>query len=94
MTRLPPPLNELAKQAEMVLRFDDVNRQFEAVDQRFDAVDHRFERLEVRFDHLDQSMYHMFEVMQKHLKSNTTVMVTAMTALTAIYGGMLVAFVA
>jgi predicted nuclease with TOPRIM domain len=108
MTRLPPPLDELARQAEMVLRFDDINRKFEAVgvrfdhleqrfdglEQRFDGLERRFERLEDRFDHLDQSMHHMFEVMQKHLKSNTTMMVTAMTALTAIYGGMLVAFVA
>jgi hypothetical protein len=101
MTRLPPPTDELAKQADMNLRFDDVDRRFieidrrfEAIDRRFDSVDRRFERLEVRFDHLDENMHHMFEVMQKHLKSNTTVMVTAMTALTAIYGGMLVAFVA
>jgi hypothetical protein len=94
MTRLPPPPAELAKQADMVLRFDDVNRQFEAIDRRFDAVDRRFERLEARFDHLDENMHHMFEMMQKQLARSTTVMVTAMTALTAIYGGMLVAFVA
>ena len=108
MTRLPPPPDELAKKADMNLRFDDVARQFQAVgvrfdalelrfdtlQQRFDGLERRFERIEDRLDHLDENMHHMFEVMQKHLKSSTTMMVTAMTALTAIYGGMLVAFVA
>ena len=101
MTRLPTPPDELAKKAEMNLRFDDVDRQFQAVgvrfdtlERRFDGLERRFERIEDRLDHLDENMHHMFEVMQKHLKSNTTMMVTAMTALTAIYGGMLVAFVA
>ena len=101
MTRLPPPPDELAKKAEMNLRFDDVDRQFQAVgvrfdtlERRFDGLERRFERIEDRLDTLDENMHHMFEVMQKHLKSNTTMMVTAMTALTAIYGGMLVAFVA
>jgi predicted nuclease with TOPRIM domain len=101
MTRLPPPPDELAKQADMILRFEAVDQRFKAVDQRFDhleqrfdGLERRFERLEDRFDHLDQGMHHMFEMMQKQLARSTTVMVTAMTALTAIYGGMLVAFVA
>ena len=94
MTRLPPPPDELAKQAEMVLRFDDVNLQFKAVGVRFDGLERRFERLEDRLDHIDESMHHMFEMMLKQQKSSTTMMVTAMTALTAIYGGMLVAFAA
>lgn len=36
----------------------------------------------------------MFEVMQKQTKAFMLATVSAMTALTAIYGGMLVAFVA
>lgn len=101
MTRLPPPPDELAKKADVDRQFEAVDQRFKAVDQRFDhleqrfdGLERRFERLEDRFDHLDQGMHHMFEMMQKQLARSTTVMVTAMTALTAIYGGMLVAFVA
>ena len=94
MTRLPPPPDELARKADVDRQFEAVGVRFDNLEQRFDGLEHGLERLEDRFDHLDRSMHHMFEMMQKQLARSTTVMVTAMTALTAIYGGMLVAFVA
>jgi hypothetical protein len=71
-----------------------VGVRFDTLEGRFDGFERRFERIEDRLGHLDESMHHMFEMMLKQQKSNTTTMVAAMTALTAIYGGMLVAFVA
>ncbi|MEX0826139.1 MAG: hypothetical protein WD184_05255 [Acidimicrobiia bacterium] len=105
MTRLPSPPDELAKKADVDRQFEAVGVRFDNLQQRFDGLEkrfngmeqrfeRRFERIEDRLDRMDENMHHMFEMMQKHLKTNTTVMVTAMTALTAIYGGMLVAFVA
>jgi predicted nuclease with TOPRIM domain len=94
MTRLPPPPDELAKKADVdrqfeavAVRFDRLEQRFDSFEQRFDALEHRFERLEDRFDH-------MFEMMGRQWKNYTTVMVTAMTALTAIDSGILIAFVA
>jgi predicted nuclease with TOPRIM domain len=101
MTRLPPPPDELARKADVDrqfeavgVRFDNLEQRFDGLEERFDRLEHRVDRIEDRFDRVDQNMHHMFEMMQKQLKTNTTMMVTSMTALTAIYGGMLVAFVA
>ena len=105
MTRLPPPPDELAKKADVDRQFDAVGVRFDNLEQRFDRfeqrvdrfeqrVERRFESLEGRFDHMDENIHQMLIMMQKQAKNFTTLMVTAMTALTAIYGGMLVAFVA
>ena len=97
MTRLPPPPDELATKADtgrFEQRFDGLERRFDGLEQRFDGLERRFDRLEIRFDRLDDRFGDMFELMVKQGRNSMVVTVSAMTALTAIYGGMLVAFAA
>ena len=75
-------------------RFDLLEQRFDGLEQRFDGLERRFERLEIRFDRLDDRFGDMFELMVKQGRNSMITTVSAMTALTAIYGGMLVAFVA
>lgn len=104
MTRLPPPPDELATKTDvgrlerrfdgLERRFDGLELRFDGLEQRFDGLERRFERLEVRFDRLDDRFGDMFELMVKQGKAALVTTVSAMTALTAIYAGMLIAFVA
>jgi tetrahydromethanopterin S-methyltransferase subunit G len=62
MEHLPPNgWGDVARQSEMILRFemidrrfDEVDRRFDEVDRRFDEVDRRFEEIDRRFDGIDQ----------------------------------------
>ena len=55
MEHLPPSgWDDVARQSEMNLRFDMVDRRFEEVDRRFEEVDRRFEEVDRRFDGIDQ----------------------------------------
>jgi tetrahydromethanopterin S-methyltransferase subunit G len=55
MEHLPPSgWDDVARQSEMNLRFDMVDRKFDEVDRRFDEVDRRFEEIDRRFDGIDQ----------------------------------------
>ena len=39
--------------AEMIARFEHVDRRFEGVDARFEQIDRRFEQMDGRFAHMD-----------------------------------------
>lgn len=55
MEHLPPSgWDDVARQSEMNLRFDMVDRRFDEVDRRFEEVDRRFEEIDRRFDGIDQ----------------------------------------
>ena len=52
---LPPSgWDDVARQSEMNLRFDMVDRRFEEVDRRFEEIDRRFTEIDRRFDEVDQ----------------------------------------
>ena len=55
MQHLPPSgWDDVARQSEMNLRFDMVDRRFEEVDRRFEEIDRRFEEIDRRFEEIDQ----------------------------------------
>lgn len=55
MQHLPPSgWDDVARQSEMNLRFDMVDRRFEEVDRRFEEIDRRFTKIDRRFDEVDQ----------------------------------------
>ena len=79
-------------------RFEQVDARFEQVDARFEQVDARFADMQRQFDRVD----HRFELMEDRfhtvrddlrdqLKTFTLTTLGAMTALTAIYAGLLAA---
>ena len=54
MEHLPPSgWDDVARQSEMNLRFDMVDRRFEEVDRRFDVIDQRFDGIDQRFEGVD-----------------------------------------
>ncbi len=55
MEHLPPSgWDDVARQSEMNLRFDMVDRRFNEVDRRFEEIDRRFDGIDQRFDGVDQ----------------------------------------
>lgn len=55
MQHLPPSgWDDVARQSEMNLRFDMVDRRFDEVDRRFTEIDRRFTEIDRRFDEVDQ----------------------------------------
>ena len=55
MEHLPPNgWGDVARQSEMILRFEIIDRRFDEVDRRFEEVDRRFEEIDRRFDGIDQ----------------------------------------
>ena len=55
MQHLPPSgWDDVARQSEMNLRFDMVDRRFEEVDRRFEEIDRRFEEIDQRFVGVDK----------------------------------------
>ena len=55
MQHLPPSgWDDVARQSEMNLRFDMVDRRFDEVDRRFEEVDRRFEEIDRRFTEIDR----------------------------------------
>jgi tetrahydromethanopterin S-methyltransferase subunit G len=62
MEHLPPRgWDDVARQSEMIFRFemidrrfDEVDRRFEEIDRRFDGIDQRFEGVDGRFDGVDK----------------------------------------
>lgn len=55
MQHLPPSgWDDVARQSEMNLRFDMVDRRFEEVDRRFEEIDRRFTEIDRRFEEIDQ----------------------------------------
>jgi len=55
MEHLPPSgWDDVARQSEMNLRFDMVDRRFDEIDRRFEEVDRRFDGIDQRFDGIDQ----------------------------------------
>jgi thymidylate kinase len=90
MTYLPvEPSTKLATKSDITAldtRFDEIDQRFEQIDQRFDEIDQRWEN---RFQILDDRLYGLQDVFRDQLKAYTITMVGGMTALTAIYAGLL-----
>lgn len=54
MEHLPPSgWDDVARQSEMILRFEMIDRRFEEIDRRFEGVDGRFVGVDKRFDAID-----------------------------------------
>ena len=54
MEHLPPSgWDDVARQSEMNLRFDMVDRRFDEVDRRFEEIDRRFDGIDQRFEGVD-----------------------------------------
>ena len=57
MEHLPPNgWGDVARQSEMVLRFDMVQIQFEMIDRRFEEIDRRFDGIDKRLDMIESRM--------------------------------------
>ena len=55
MQHLPPSgWDDVARQSEMNLRFDMVDRRFDEVDRRFEEIDRRFDEVDQRFVGVDK----------------------------------------
>lgn len=100
MTYLPPqPPDELATKAglnalevrfdRLEHRFDRLEARFDRLEDRFDLLENRFDRIEDRFDRFEERFDRVHEAMRDHLRTYTLAMVGSMTALTAIYAGLL-----
>ena len=57
MEHLPPNgWGDVARQSEMVLRFDMVQIQFEMIERRFEEIDRRFDGIDKRLDMIESRM--------------------------------------
>ncbi|CAB4626149.1 MAG: hypothetical protein F2612_00205 [Actinobacteria bacterium] len=57
MEHLPPNgWGDVARQSEMVLRFDMVQIQFEMIERRFEEIDRRFDGIDKRLDKIESRM--------------------------------------
>ena len=86
MTHLPQhDSEEAANKSDLTGLEDRVDTKFRWVDERFDRVDERFDRMDERFDRLDARFDALHQTMHTQFRNYTITMVSAMTALTAIY---------
>jgi hypothetical protein len=57
MEHLPPNgWGDVARQSEMILRFDMVQIQFEMIERRFEEIDRRFDGMDKRLDMIESRM--------------------------------------
>jgi tetrahydromethanopterin S-methyltransferase subunit G len=57
MEHLPPNgWGDVARQSEMILRFDMVQIQFEMIERRFEEIDRRFDGIDKRLDMIESRM--------------------------------------
>ena len=57
MEHLPPNgWGDVARQSEMILRFDMVQIQFEMIERRFEEIDRRFDGIDKRLDKIESRM--------------------------------------
>ena len=57
MEHLPPNgWDDVARQSEMILRFDMVQIQFEMIERRFEEIDRRFDGIDKRLDMIESRM--------------------------------------
>lgn len=83
MTYLPAdPGSELATSG-------DIAALEASLDERFDKVDRRLERIDQRFEQLDDRLFSLHGALNTQYKNFSITMVGGMTALTAIYAGLL-----
>ena len=55
MEHLPPRgWDDVARQSEMIFRFEMIDRRFEEVDRRFKEIDRRFDGIDQRFEGVDE----------------------------------------
>jgi hypothetical protein len=70
-------------------RFDQIDHRFEQMDRRFDQIEHRIERLEDNFQVMVQGFGVVRDDSRDQFKTYSVTMVGGMTALTAIFAGLL-----
>jgi hypothetical protein len=87
MSYLPPePWADLARKSDIAGLEARLDQRFEKLDQRFEKLE---QSLEGRFQTLDDRLFEMQGRLNDQFKNYSVVMVAAMTALTAIYAGLL-----
>lgn len=79
--------------ADLGSRIDDLaahmEQRFEQVDVRFAQMERQFERVDHRFEHMENRFHTIRDDLRDQLKTFTLTVVAAMTALTAVYAGLL-----
>lgn len=70
-------------------RLEQVDARLEQVDARFGQVERQFERVDHRFEQMENRFHIVRDDLRDQLKTYTLTTVGAMTALTAIYAGLL-----
>jgi archaellum component FlaC len=73
----------------MERRFEQVDARFEQVDSRFEQVERQFERVDHRFEQMENRFHIVRDDLRDQMRTYTVTVVGAMTALTAIYAGIL-----
>lgn len=87
MEHLPPAgWTDVARQSEMIARFEAMDSRFQAVDARFEALDAKFEALDAKFEAL--------EVRFEALESRLNGIVAGLWALGSIFSASFVALFA
>lgn len=77
MQHLPPAgWTDIARQSEMVARFDAVDARFDAIDTRFDAIDTRFAALESRLGGVITGVWAMGSILSASMVALFTVIAT------------------
>ena len=90
MTYLPhEPGAELATKADIAALGERMDRRFEQVDARFAHIERQFERVDHRFEQMENRFHIVRDDLRDQMKTYTLTVVGSMTALTAIYAGLL-----
>jgi uncharacterized protein (DUF3084 family) len=70
-------------------RFEQIDARFEQVDARFAQMERQFERVDHRFEQMENRFHIVRDDLRDQMKTYTLTVVGSMTALTAIYAGLL-----
>jgi tetrahydromethanopterin S-methyltransferase subunit G len=73
----------------MERRFEQVDARFGQVDARFAHMERQFERVDHRFEQMENRFHIVRDDLRDQMKTYTLTVVGSMTALTAIYAGLL-----
>ncbi len=81
--------SDLATKADLAAFEARLDERFTRIDERFTQIDERFTQIDERFEKLDERIYGIHVALGNQYKNYSITMVGGMTALTAIYAGLL-----